>query len=93
MQYEATLTNIVLEIWKKYANDHIITSFVLDLFEDFSKSQQYFPALASRALPFIDQVLKTAADSPLVLAVSDQLSLFPKCKNLTDHINSRLSIF
>ncbi|ORZ19612.1 armadillo-type protein [Absidia repens] len=67
-RYEQTLTPAVLDIWKKFPSDSIITSYVLDVFEEFAKNTVYYPSLCTRSLPFINQVLNTANTEPTVLA-------------------------
>ncbi|KAG0175607.1 Importin 9 [Apophysomyces sp. BC1015] len=67
-RYEQVLTPAVLEIWKKFPSDSIITSYVLDVFEQFAKIPVYYPALCARALPFLNQVLTTPAADPIVYA-------------------------
>ncbi|KAI8368240.1 armadillo-type protein [Radiomyces spectabilis] len=67
-RYEQILTPAVLEIWKKFPSDSIITSYILDVFEDFAKNQLYYPALCARALPFISQVLTTPETDPSILS-------------------------
>ncbi|CEP15960.1 hypothetical protein [Parasitella parasitica] len=67
-KYEHILTPAILQIWQKYANDSIITSYILDLFEEFAKNEFYYNALCDKALPFISQVLSTPDTDPVVLA-------------------------
>ncbi|KAI9307964.1 armadillo-type protein [Cunninghamella echinulata] len=67
-QYEHILTPTVLDIWKKFPSDSIITSYVLDVFEEFAKNPLYFPSLCNRSLPFISQVLNTPDAEPIVYA-------------------------
>ena len=64
------LTPAVLETWKKFPTDSIITSYILDLFESFAENPAYFPPLCARSFPFFDQVFKTPGNTPAVLAVS-----------------------
>ncbi|GAN01450.1 importin-9 [Mucor ambiguus] len=67
-KYEQILTPAILQIWQKYANDSIITSYILDLFDEFAKNKFYYPNLCSKALPFISQVLSTPDTDPIVYA-------------------------
>jgi hypothetical protein len=62
-----------LQIWQKYATDSIITSYILDLFEEFSKNTYYYAALCTTALPFISQVFSTTNTDAIVHAVSAHL--------------------
>ncbi|KAI7859526.1 armadillo-type protein [Circinella umbellata] len=67
-KYEYVLTPAVLETWKKFPTDSIITSYILDLFESFAENPAYFPPLCARSFPFFDQVFKTPGNTPAVLA-------------------------
>ncbi|KAI7903140.1 armadillo-type protein [Cokeromyces recurvatus] len=65
-KYEHILTPAILQLWEKNATDSIITSYILDLFEEFAKNTFYYSSLCARALPFIGQVLSTANTNPIV---------------------------
>ncbi|KAG1471470.1 hypothetical protein G6F56_002098 [Rhizopus delemar] len=65
-KYEHILTAGILQVWQKYATDSIITSYVLDLFEELAKNNFYYPSLCRTALPFIRQVFTTPNTSPIV---------------------------
>ncbi|KAI8640342.1 armadillo-type protein [Parasitella parasitica] len=67
-KYEHILTPAILQIWQNYADDSIITSYILDLFEEFAKNEFYYSSLCTKALPFISQVLSTPDTDPVVLA-------------------------
>ncbi|KAI8336598.1 armadillo-type protein [Chlamydoabsidia padenii] len=67
-RYEHTLTPAVLDIWKKFPSDSIITSYVLDVFEEFAKNTLYYPSLCTRSLPFISEVFSSTNAEPTVLA-------------------------
>ncbi|GAA5804125.1 hypothetical protein HPULCUR_009611 [Helicostylum pulchrum] len=67
-KYEHILTPAILQVWQKYASDSIITSYILDIFEEFAKNASYYPSLCTKALPFINQVFSTANTDPSVYA-------------------------
>ncbi|ORX54369.1 ARM repeat-containing protein [Hesseltinella vesiculosa] len=67
-RYEQTLTQAILDAWNKFSTDSIINSYILDIFEEFSKNEHYFPSLCNRALPFIAQVLTEANVEPTIKA-------------------------
>ncbi|KAI8992357.1 armadillo-type protein, partial [Pilobolus umbonatus] len=67
-KYEQILTPAVLQIWQKYATDPIITSYILDIFEEFAKNNFYYSNLCRRALPFINQVFTTHNTDPIIYA-------------------------
>lgn len=69
-KYEQILTPAILQIWQNHAADPIVASYILDLFEEFSKNTFYYPSLCSRALPFISHVFSTPNTDPTVFAVS-----------------------
>ena len=62
------MTSAILQVWEKYAADSIITSYVLDLFEELAKNSFYYPALCSTSLPFIGQVFATPDIDPVVFS-------------------------
>lgn len=64
------MTPAILQVWQKYAADSIITSYVLDIFEELAKNTFYYNALCATALPFISQVFSTANTDPIVHSVS-----------------------
>ncbi|KAI7871897.1 armadillo-type protein [Spinellus fusiger] len=65
-KYEHVLTPAVLDIWKRFPSDSIITSYILDVFEEFAKNPHYAPALYVTALPFLTQVFTTPNADPSV---------------------------
>lgn len=69
-RYEHVLTPAVLDVWKRFPADSIITSYILDILEEFSRNANYFPALYTRLLPFLDQIFKTPSTDQAVLSVS-----------------------
>jgi hypothetical protein len=69
-KYEQILTPAILQIWQKQAADSIITDYILELFEELSKNNAYYPALCNTALPFLRQVFTTPNTDPLIYAVS-----------------------
>jgi hypothetical protein len=64
------LTPGILQVWQKYATDSIITSYVLDLFEELARNNFYYASLCRTALPFIRQVFATPNTDPVIQAVS-----------------------
>jgi hypothetical protein len=70
VRYEQTLTPAILDIWKKFPSDSIITSYVLDVFEEFAKNSLYYPSLCTRTLPVISEVFSTPNAEATILAVS-----------------------
>ncbi|KAG1180299.1 hypothetical protein G6F70_000463 [Rhizopus microsporus] len=67
-KYDQILTPAILQVWQKYASDSIITSYILDLFEELAKNSFYYAALCQTALPFIRQVFTTPNTDPVVQA-------------------------
>ncbi|KAI7889931.1 armadillo-type protein [Mucor mucedo] len=67
-KYEHILTSAILQVWQKYASDSIITSYILDIFEELAKNTYYYPSLCATALPFINQVFSTTNTDPIVHA-------------------------
>ncbi|KAI8338795.1 armadillo-type protein [Choanephora cucurbitarum] len=67
-RYEHILTPAILQIWEKHASDSIITSYILDLFEEFAKNTYYYAALCKTALPFVSQVFSSPNTDPIVHA-------------------------
>ncbi|KAI9258508.1 armadillo-type protein [Sporodiniella umbellata] len=65
-KYENILTPGILQVWQKYATDSIITSYILDLFEELAKNNYYYPSLCRTALPFIQQVFTAPNVGPIV---------------------------
>ncbi|KAI9023057.1 armadillo-type protein [Phycomyces nitens] len=65
-KYEHILTPAVLDIWKRFPSDSIITSYILDVFEEFAKNPHYAPALYARTLPFLNQVFTATGTDPTV---------------------------
>ncbi|KAG1592125.1 hypothetical protein G6F48_002850 [Rhizopus delemar] len=67
-KYEQILTPGILQVWQKYATDSIITSYVLDLFEELARNNFYYASLCRTALPFIRQVFTTPNTDPVIQA-------------------------
>ncbi|CAO3648112.1 unnamed protein product [Mucor hiemalis] len=65
-KYEHILTPAILQVWQKYAADSIITSYILDIFEELAKNAHYYAALCATSLPFISQVFSTPDTDPIV---------------------------